>query len=195
MVNTWTLPNLLSGFRLLTAPVLVLLASGGDRELFLWLLAIAFFTDAIDGVLARSMGQTGQLGAQLDSWADVAVYAATAIAVFLLWPELVSREWIAITAVILSFVFPALIGLVRFGRFTSYHTRLVKLAVVATVIGLFAMLLDVSAWPFRVAAVLAVLAAAEEVAITLVLKTECSDVDSLWQVLREQRHRDGAPSE
>lgn len=187
-----TLPNLLSGFRLLSAPLLLLLAVAEQRDPFLWLLAVAFLTDAVDGMLARSRGQTSRLGARLDSAADVAVYAATAVALWLLWPELVRSEWIAVAAVVASFVLPTIAGLLRFGRLTSYHPRLVKVAVAATAIGLFVMLLGLSVWPFRLAALVAVLAALEEVAITLVLREEHSDVASLWHALRQRR---AAPAE
>jgi len=186
-MSPWTLPNLLSALRLGSAPLLLLLAVSGQREAFIWLLALAFLTDAVDGILARAMGQTSRLGAQLDSWADVAIYTVTAIALWLLWPALVRTEWIAVAAVVASFVLPALAGLLRFGCFTSYHTLLVKVAVAATVAGLLMMLLDISVWPFRLAALLAVLAALEELAITLVLPEERSDVISLWHVLRQQR--------
>jgi hypothetical protein len=59
------------------------------------------------------------------------------ISLFLLWPALVRTEWLAIAAVVASFTAPALAGLLRFGRFTSYHTLLVKVAVGATALGLF----------------------------------------------------------
>jgi hypothetical protein len=49
-----------------------------------------------------------------------------------------------------------------------------------------------AAWPFRVAAVLATLAALEEIAITLVLDEERSNVGSLLLVLRARRRRDDA---
>lgn len=191
-LHRWQLPNLLSAFRLVAAPVLLLLALQGHREAFLWLLAVAFFTDAIDGTLARLTGQASRFGAMLDSWADVAVYAAVAVSMLLLWPDLVREEGIAFGAVVASFVVPALVGLLRFRRFTSYHTRLVKVAVAASAVGLFLLLLDLAAWPFRVAAVLATLAALEEIAITLVLDEERSNVGSLLHVLRARRRRDDA---
>ncbi len=186
MMSPWTLPNILSVFRLGSAPLLLLLAMSGQREAFIGLLALAFLTDAVDGILARSMGQTSRLGAQLDSWADVAIYAVTAVSLLLSWPELVRSEWLALSGVVLSFTLPALAGLLRFRSFTSYHTLLVKIAVIATTIGLFAMLLGISVWPFRLAAMLAVLAALEELAITAVLSKERSDVVSLLHVLRQQ---------
>jgi CDP-diacylglycerol--glycerol-3-phosphate 3-phosphatidyltransferase len=183
----WTLPNLLSAMRLGMVPVLLLLALAGQPEAFLWVLGAAFLTDAVDGTLARMTGQVSRFGAKLDSWADVSIYATVAVSMALLWPQLLASEAIAIGAFVLSFLLPAAVGLVRFGRFTSYHTRLVKVAVGASAIGLYLMLLGISVWPFRIAAVLAVLAALEEVAISLVLREERSDVSGLWAVLRERR--------
>lgn len=186
----WRLPNLLSAFRLVAAPVLALLALQGHREPFLWLLAVAFFTDAVDGTLARLTGQASRFGAMLDSWADVAVYTAVAVSMPLLWPHLVRQELIAFTALVASFTLPALVGLLRFRHFTSYHTRLVKVAVAASAVGLFLMLLGVAAWPFRLAAGIAVLAALEEIAISLLLDEERSNVSGLLDVLRERRGRE-----
>lgn len=185
----WTLPNLLSAARLGIAPVLLLLAFVEQREIFLWLLAVAFLTDAVDGTIARLTGQVTRFGATLDSWADVAIYVTVALAMVLLWPELLRREALAISAVVASVALPTLMGLLRFGHFTSYHTWLVKVAAAVTAIGLFLMLLDVSPWPFRIAAVLAMLAGLEEIAISLVLGKGRSDVPGLWPVLRDRRCR------
>ncbi len=182
----WNLPNLLSAVRLAMAPILLGLAFAGQREAFLWLLAIAFLSDAADGIIARLTGQVSRLGATLDSCADTAIYLTVAAAIMLMWPELLRSEGVAIGAVVASVLLPALVGLLRFGHFTSYHTRLVKFAAVATALGLFLMLLGVSTWPFRIGAMLAVLAGLEEIAISLLLREERSDVSGLWTLLRER---------
>lgn len=182
--------NLLSGFRLCAAPAMIGLALAGSETLFLCVLAASFFSDAIDGTVARLTGGTSRFGAMLDSWADVAAYTAIAISVAVLWPELVRREWLAVSVIVASFVLPSLVGHYRFGRFTSYHTLLVKLAVGATAAGLFVLLLGGPAWPFRMAAVLAALAALEEIAISLVLVEPRSNVGGLpavWRAERDER--------
>ncbi|MCG6941373.1 MAG: CDP-alcohol phosphatidyltransferase family protein [Thiohalocapsa sp.] len=190
----WSLPNLLSAMRLGLVPLLLLLALSGRRDAFLWLLAVAFLTDAVDGTIARLTGQVTRFGAVLDSWADVSIYAAVAVSMALLWPDLLKSEAPAIGAMVASFLLPAAVGLLRFGRFTSYHTWLVKVAVAAAAVGLFLMLLGISVWPFRIAAVLVLLAGLEEIAISLVLREERSDVSGLWAVLRERRRmRGGGP--
>ena len=71
------LPNILTVFRLLTAPVigllLVLTATGMIEgktgvPVVLALFAMACLSDVFDGVLARRMGQETVFGAVLDRW-------------------------------------------------------------------------------------------------------------------------------
>jgi CDP-diacylglycerol--glycerol-3-phosphate 3-phosphatidyltransferase len=186
----WTLANALTAFRLvIAAPLMVILALAGEREFFLWVLVISFFTDFVDGTIARLSGHPSRFGAVLDSWADVTAYTSIAISVWLLWPELVRREWIPFTVIVASFMLPSLVGLARFGRFTSYHTLLVKAAVAATAAGLLLLLWGGPAWPFRLAAALALLAAVEEIAITLVLDEPRSNVRGIVSVWRSRRDR------
>ena len=68
------LPNLLSGLRLLTAPILLYLAWSGRSRLFLVLLALSLLSDALDGFLARRFNWTSEFGTRLDSWGDCAIY-------------------------------------------------------------------------------------------------------------------------
>lgn len=191
----WSLANALTAFRLLiAAPLMLVFAIAGERELFLWMLVASFFTDFIDGTVARLSGRPNRFGAMLDSWADVTAYVSIAISVWLLWPELVRREWLPFTAIVGSFLMPSLVGLGKFGRFTSYHTLLVKAAVAATAAGLLLLLWGGPAWPFRLAAVLAVLAALEEIAITSVLDEPRSNVRGICAVWRSRRRGGGSGS-
>ena len=50
----FNLPNLLSSYRLVVAPVLVLLALNDGRTFFVLLLCISFVTDVLDGIAAAS---------------------------------------------------------------------------------------------------------------------------------------------
>jgi cardiolipin synthase len=67
----WTIPNALSVLRLLGVPVFLWLLLGPHADLAaLLVLAVAGFTDWLDGVLARALNQTSKLGALLDPAAD-----------------------------------------------------------------------------------------------------------------------------
>jgi CDP-diacylglycerol--glycerol-3-phosphate 3-phosphatidyltransferase len=184
----WTPANLLTAFRLfVAAPLMLLLAIVGEREAFRWVLVASFFSDAIDGTVARWSGQTTPFGAMLDSWADVTAYSVIAISVVLLWPELVRAHDASFAAIVASFVAPSLAGLLKFRQFTSYHTWLVKLAVAATASALLVLLWDGPTWPLPIAAAIAVLAAIEEIAITCVLDAPVSDLRSLAAARRHAR--------
>jgi CDP-diacylglycerol--glycerol-3-phosphate 3-phosphatidyltransferase len=56
MVNATTL------YRLIAAPFLLLLIINHNLEVFRWLLGLSFFTDAIDGYLARKYKVTSAFG-------------------------------------------------------------------------------------------------------------------------------------
>jgi CDP-diacylglycerol--glycerol-3-phosphate 3-phosphatidyltransferase len=179
-----TLPNLLTGFRFVAAPVLLWFAWNGHGIAFMELLAIAFLTDLLDGMAARLTGQVTQFGATLDSWADVITYLTIALCCWWLWPEVVSRELIYVGLIVASCLLPALAGMLKFGRFTSYHTWGVKIAAASMGLTLYILFLGGSPWPFRIAAIICLLAAIEEIVITLLLPEPESNLRSVWDVLK-----------
>jgi CDP-diacylglycerol--glycerol-3-phosphate 3-phosphatidyltransferase len=187
-VSNLTIPNALSVLRILLAPVLLLVAWHGYAGIFLLLWLFTYFTDALDGFIARHFNQMSALGPKLDTAADFAIYMASPLAIWWLWPDLVEQELGFFGAVILSILLPPVIGFIKFRRMTSYHTFLVKIAIVLVVFSLVYLFLDGSPWPFRLATLVAVAAAAEEIALTWLLTEPCSDVRSIWR-LHQRDHR------
>ena len=178
-----TLPNLLSGFRFVAAPFLLGLAWHEHNIAFLLLLAITFLSDALDGLAARLSGQVTQFGAQLDSWGDMLTYLTIAICSWWLWPDIVRREGIYVIMVITSYVLPAVVGIIKFGSFTSYHTWTVKLAAISMGLTLYILFLGGPPWPFHVATFICVIAAVEETSITLIISEIRSNIRSIFDVL------------
>ncbi|WP_432746234.1 CDP-alcohol phosphatidyltransferase family protein [Methylobacter sp. G7] len=185
-----TLPNLLTGFRFVAAPVLLWLAWYDHPIAFMGLLAITFATDLLDGVIARLTGQVSQFGAALDSWADVITYLTVALSCWWLWPDVVSRELLYVGLIIASCLLPALVGIFKFGRFTSYHTWGAKIAAATMGLTLYMLFLGGPTWPFRVAAVMCVVAAIEEIMITWLLPEPESNLRSVWDVLKRSVRND-----
>lgn len=179
-----TLPNLLTGFRFVAAPILLWLAWHNHGIAFMTLLAIAFLTDMLDGLAARLTGQVTQFGATLDSWADVITYLTIALGCWWLWPDMVRRELVYIGLIVASCLLPAFAGIYKFGRFTSYHTWGVKLAALSMGLTLYVMFLGGPVWPFRVAAIICIVAALEEIVITVLLPEPESNLRSVWDVLK-----------
>lgn len=182
-----TLPNLLTSFRFVAAPGLLVFAWYGHDYAFLGLLAVVFLSDALDGLAARLTGQVTELGAFLDSLADLLTYLTIAVCSYWLWPGMVMREWMSVGLIVGSCITPPVAGLIKFGALTSYHTWMVKLAAVSVAGSLFILFLGGPVLPFRVAALISLGAAIEEVLITVLLKTPETNVRSLCNVLRKFR--------
>jgi len=181
-----TLPNMLTCFRFVAAPPLLWLAWNGHGNAFLWLLAFTFLTDILDGLAARLLNQESELGALLDSAGDLLIYTIMAISIWWLWPDIVQRELTVIVLATLSFVSPVLVGLIKFHHFTSYHTWLVKVAVVSIGAAFFILFIFDIAWPFQLATLLCLLAATEEIIITLYLPERRSNVRSFWHIIHDR---------
>ncbi|OUR64535.1 CDP-alcohol phosphatidyltransferase [Methylophaga sp. 42_25_T18] len=179
-----TLPNLLTCSRFILAPILLWLAWQGYETAFFIVLAITFLTDVLDGFTARLLNQSSELGARLDTLADLVVYTILAISVWWLWPDIIQREITYVLLVIGSYISPILIGFIKFHTLTSYHTWLVKLAVVLLGLSFFILFIFDLAWPFHVAALVCALAAIEEIAISFSSDEIQSDIPSLWHLLR-----------
>lgn len=67
---TFTIPNLLSLFRMGLIPLFVILMVNGDLRKSLLVFVVAGVTDALDGFIARFWHQQSPLGAYLDPIAD-----------------------------------------------------------------------------------------------------------------------------
>ena len=181
------LPNFISGCRLVTSPILLLLAEYGYGKTFLVGTTACFASDVLDGYLARRLGQRSALGARLDSVSDFVLYITLPLGAWWLWPAIVLRESPFFLAVLASCVLPPLVALGKFHALTSYHTWCVKLA--ALLVGGSAIMLfaGAPAWLFHLAVPVSVLAAVEEIAITFVLPTPQNNVRSFWHVMKTQR--------
>ena len=178
----WTLPNLISLFRLACAPFLILSGLAETPAPFFVILSLMLLSDALDGFLARRLHQTSVLGAKLDSYGDYATYLAVALGAWLQWPERIEREAPFILAAVCLFVLPAAVSIVKFRHFASYHTLITKISAVLMSLGIFALLVFDLAWPLYVAVAVLAAEAVENIAITLTLEHPRTDIRSWWEL-------------
>lgn len=178
-----TIPNLLSAFRLIAAPFLLYLAWTERPTLFLFMLAITLFSDAIDGFVARMMHATSEFGTKLDSWGDLVTCLVIPLCAWWLWPEIVIREAGFVFMAMASLIFPSIIGFLKFRQLTSYHTWSAKVVAVMMSVAILLLFMSDIAWPFRCAAILLSMSACEEIAITFRLPELRSNVRSYWHVI------------
>jgi cardiolipin synthase len=180
------IPNMISATRILIAPLLFAFAF---RQMEAWFLAALIFsglTDVADGYVARKLNQTSALGAHLDSWGDFVIYSTMAACAWILWPELTDEVLLYYALILCSFVLPVCLGLIKFGKFTGYHTWGVKIAVLVTFASYILLYAGIAQWPFMLASGLCVSAGAEEILITLVMRHERTDVRSLWAAWQQR---------
>jgi CDP-diacylglycerol--glycerol-3-phosphate 3-phosphatidyltransferase len=188
--NLLTLPNTLSFSRILAVPLLFYLAWTGQSRLFLLALFCSLMTDALDGFLARKGKQASQLGAHLDSWGDFAIYATLPICAWWLWPDLIRQEAFLVIVAMASYLIPVVVGFVKFGRLTSYHTWGAKLTGVFMSAGVLLLFALGMAWPFRIAAMVLALSALEEIAMTIILEQWQPNIPTVWHAIRFARQQD-----
>jgi CDP-diacylglycerol--glycerol-3-phosphate 3-phosphatidyltransferase len=143
MPTTWTLPNVLTGLRLLAVPFLgAVLIVDGDTSRGRWI-ALALFvaaslTDVADGWIARRRGQCTDFGALVDPIADKALVATALVCLsardLLPWwatAVVLARE-AAVTVLRLTVLHHGVIPASRGGKVkTALQTTMIVLALAA----------------------------------------------------------------
>ncbi len=183
----WTLPNILSFFRIVAAPFLLLAAWLHKPDLFFFLFGAMLISDALDGILARALNQTSELGARLDSYGDILTYLTTPLAVWWLFPDIVQAEKNYILAALFLYILPAFFALYKFGKLASYHTRITKLSALLMSGGVVVLLLFHEPLLFHIAVWFLALECIENIAITLIIPKQESDIHTIFHALALRR--------
>ena len=125
----WTLPNILTFFRLLAAPAVALVFLALPRPAADWvalaLFLIAALSDYLDGWIARTWDQRSPLGAMLDPIADKAI-VVIALSVFLGLHGLIF--WILVPTIVILWREVIVAGLREFLGGSVATLRVTKLA-------------------------------------------------------------------
>lgn len=141
----------------------------------------------LDGVLARRLGQESELGARLDQWADFALWVALPLGVWWLWPDLVRREAPFVALSITCLLLPTALAWLKYREVPGYHTWSAKTSSVVMGIAVPVLLLFDVPGPFRAGALFLLVAAVDELAITLQLAECRHDVPSAFHASRLRR--------
>ena len=84
----WTIPNIMSYFRLLLVPVFIILYVDGQGTWAFVTLALSALTDVFDGRIARKYNMVTNLGKVIDPIADKVTQAAMILCVGLRFPSM-----------------------------------------------------------------------------------------------------------
>ena len=176
-------------WRIAAFPVLIALVCLRQLPLFSALLALSFLTDAVDGFLARRYHVTSRAGAEWDSLGDDLTVAAAIIGMFVFRWEFIVRVQLFIFILAALFLIHTLAAVGRYGRLTSFHTRMAKISAIAQAV-FFLLLFFFPAPPFiafYIAAILTLLDLLEEIAMILSLDEWEADIRG-WFDLRRRRN-------
>ncbi|MBL8984117.1 MAG: CDP-alcohol phosphatidyltransferase family protein [Gemmatimonadetes bacterium] len=183
------LADLLSWSRIVLILPLSMAAVARDRDAFVWLLLVAFATDALDGAVARWRGTVSPRGAQLDSRADAALYLTTPFLALRVFPELGDALAGLTLMVVVLLVTPPLLGLWRFGRLPALHLWSSRAAVAAMALGVAVLGLLDQSWALRLGAAVLAVSTIEELIVILLLPRWTPQVPSVVHVLAARTPR------
>jgi CDP-diacylglycerol--glycerol-3-phosphate 3-phosphatidyltransferase len=180
-------PNVLSSVRIACAPALLLLAFAGAQTAYTWVLVPALLTDAADGWLARAWGVQSRLGARLDSLGDSLLWSAGLAGLVAFQREtLLQYRWF-IGAAVTAWLLENLLAWFRYGRLSSFHTRLSKVS--GVLLGVCIAVLFVfgtQGWLLCAATLCSLAASLEELWLLALLPEWRADVEGVWWLRRTQ---------
>ena len=191
--KAWYVINGITLYRVVAAPFLLALLIAGYYEIFKWLLLASFFTDFIDGFLARRYKVTSVLGTKLDSIGDDLTVLVAMVGLFVMMPEFIEKEKYVFIGLFILFLAEVSYAFYRYRKMTSFHTYLAKAAAILQ--GLFLLLTFFYGEPvyilFYAAVIVTFLELLEETILIRLLPVWETNVGGLYRVLRRKKQKRG----
>ena len=183
----WTIPNILSLYRIIVFPFVLWLILSKNENLFAVFITISLITDILDGLIARTFKMQTNIGAKLDSWADLGTYVLAFMAIGLFkWQEIKPYSLMLYVfggIMILSYV----VVFAKFKGLIGLHTYMFKIT--GYVQGAF--IISLFLWgfyllPYYICLIWGTLACIEEIIIILILKKPKMNVKGLYWILKNK---------
>ena len=186
--RAWYIINGITLYRVIAAPFLLILLFTKHYDIFKWLLGVSFFTDLIDGYLARKFKVTSILGTRLDSIGDDLTVLVGLIALFVLKLEFIKQHIIILIILLALFLVQTTYAFIRYRKMTNFHTYLAKTA--ALLQGVFLILVFFTEEPslilFYAAIIVTMLELTEEIILVRMLPQWQANVKGLYWVLKNK---------
>ena len=184
----WTIPNILSLYRILIFPFILYLIIVEKESLFALFITISLLTDILDGFIARVFKMQTSIGARLDSWADLGTYILAFLAIYIFkWNDIEPYSFLLLVFAIVMLVSYIAVFL-KFKGLIGLHTYMFKIT--GYVQGAFIIVLFVwgfKVWYYYFSISWGILACIEEILIILILSKPASNVKGLYWVLKNRR--------
>ncbi|HEY5967748.1 MAG TPA: CDP-alcohol phosphatidyltransferase family protein [Chitinophagaceae bacterium] len=185
--QAWYVINGITLYRIIAAPILLVLLFTKQYDIFKWLLAVSFFTDLIDGYLARKFKVTSILGTKLDSIGDDLTVLVGLIALFIMKLEFIKQHMIVLIILLVLFLVQTSYAFIRYKKMTNFHTYFAKTA--ALLQGVFLILAFFTQEPslilFYAATIVTMLELIEEIILIRLLPKWQANVKGIYWFLKK----------
>lgn len=184
----WTIPNVITTYRLFMAPVILYFIISGQEKLFAIFLVVNLLTDVIDGYIARRFKMETEIGARLDAFADYFTYILVFIGLFVFKLDELRPYLVSAIIFVSMLVLTVIVSIIKFRKFHSYHTVIEKSGGYVQAlffIGLFTIGFIGPLYYFMI--VFGILGAIETIAIDILIPEMRSDILGLYWVIKERK--------
>lgn len=179
------IPNLLSLYRIVMFPIILFALFMEYEILFVWLICINLITDILDGWIARTFNMQTEIGARIDSIADVGTYIGALVGIFVFKYEAFEPHILPFYFFIGLFLMTNVVSWLKFGRFPSLHLYSSKIGGYIQGFFFFTVFMFDFYVPFYYIMVIWGIAAfSESIIIQLILKEMRSNAKGLYWVLK-----------
>jgi cardiolipin synthase (CMP-forming) len=186
--NILNLPNVISFYRLIMFPVVLIFALKGYEQLFVIFLCINLVSDILDGFLARTFNVATKFGAGLDNLADIGTYILALYGIFRFrWAETEPHAWL-LYIFLAIFILSYLVAFYRFGKIPGLH--LYSAVTAGYLQGAFFFILfvwDFYLWFFYIAIGWGIIAYIEKIIVLTRLDDIRSGVKGLYWMVRDEK--------
>jgi CDP-diacylglycerol--glycerol-3-phosphate 3-phosphatidyltransferase len=179
------IPNILSLYRLFSFPIGLYWVFTGNEKAFVILLCVNLITDILDGWIARTFNMMTEIGARLDSIADIGTYILAFAGIIQFKSNDFNPHIISFSIFIGLFILSNLLSLLKFKRLPSLHLYSWKIG--GYVQGIFFFILFAVGFktPFYYVMVIwGILAFLEHIVVQLLLKEMKSNSKGLYWMLK-----------
>lgn len=186
--KNFTVPDWFSFYRIVAAPILLVVLFLDLRLLFSWLLLISFATDAVDGFLARKYKITSDRGSQLDSLGDQITFVIGVFGLFYFEYDFIYDNLWLILIAFAPYVLQMVIALVKYGKTTAFHTYLAKVSAILQALFILCLLFfGPIYWLFYAVIIIGVIETIEEIILIFLYDNWVAEVKGLYWALKDKR--------
>ena len=178
------IPILLILFRLLLAPIILVLAyfiGESTKTIIVVLMYLGLISDILDGIIARKQNISSAKLRRMDSQTDMIFWLSIGFATWILYPKLISDNSIVIWTILGMEIACYVISLIKFKKETCTHAFLSKLWGITLLIAFTSLIgFNHAGIPFAMAIIMGLISHIDRILITLILPKWTHDIPSAY---------------